>query len=460
MVILKASHIVKPAEPIPEKVMFLSECDQANALTHAPSVYFYKPTTHSVEEIVHILMDSLSKALVRFYPLAGRLRETNGGGSGGGRVELHCNNSVDGGALFVEAESDLTIDDFGDFCPTPELRSLIPSVDFDVIPVDEAPLLILQVTKLKCGGISLGTGISHVVGDGQSAGHFFTEWVKIARREKSDDHPFLDRTVLQEFEKDHRRILPSPDFFCLPVLLGSSDNLEERKKVTATFMLKLSKEQIQALKSKANEINGQDSRVSGCRYRYPFTRIEAVCAHIWKCVSLARGLKSEQETVLFVSVDFRNRVNPPLPKRYFGNAVIPLPVLSTVGELLSNPLSYISRKIRTEIENVCDDTVRAYLNRIKNIPDISTMRYSHIVGNTQGAFFGNPNLLITSWVGLPIFGANFGWGNEIFLGPGALGYDGRFAIIPSQNGDESFLVPLRLQVEHATAFHKYFIEEI
>ncbi|CAI9106514.1 OLC1v1005692C1 [Oldenlandia corymbosa var. corymbosa] len=462
MVILKAtSHIVKPAEPTLEEVMYLSDCDQIKPLTHAPTIYFYKPSSSykSLQEIVQILKDSLSKALVKFYPLAGRLHWTDGG-----RVELHCNSM---GALLIEAESDLTINDFGDFCPSPEIRSLIPSVDYSVTPIQEAPLLVAQITKLKCGGICFGAGLSHIVVDGQSAVHFVSEWAKIARGSAPlvDDHPFLDRRVLQQNDTLKHDLKKYDDFFPSPLLLGQSDNLEERKKKTKPMVLKLNKEQIESLRSKATLgllSEGLMEPRNNPVGRPQVSRFEVVCAHIWKCISLARGLQPEQETVLFVSVDFRNRISPPLPARYFGNAVLALPVSSTVDELLSNPASYTARKIRTVVDSVTDEYVKSYLGCIKSIPNIANKRHFHTVGCAQGSFLGNPNLIITSWAGLLplLYGANFGWGDEFYMGPGSLGYDGRVFLIPSHNGDGSFIIPLRLQVEHADAFEKYFYENI
>ena len=73
MVNLIASHIVKPAKPIPTKVMFLSECDQRVPVTHAIVVHFYKPESPELlNDATEVLKDSLSEALVAFYPLAGR----------------------------------------------------------------------------------------------------------------------------------------------------------------------------------------------------------------------------------------------------------------------------------------------------------------------------------------------------------------------------------------------------
>ncbi|KAE9462544.1 hypothetical protein C3L33_05535, partial [Rhododendron williamsianum] len=448
MVTLKASYTVKPAEPKPSELMYLSEFDQVIATTHVPIVYFYRPISDQslVLNPTEILKNSLSKALTIFYPLAGRLQRT-----GRGRLEVNCNSM---GALFLETESEAKISDFGDFTPTSETRALIPSVDYNK-PIDELPLLLAQVTKFSCGGISLGLGMSHVLADGRCIAHFVSEWARIARGEEPENLPFLDRTVLKLEEDD----LTPPRFDHLefgkpPMLIGQTDNLEERKKETTVVMLKLSKEQIQKLKKEANEFPSVYTSSK------PFTRYEAVTAHMWRCASKARLHEIEQLTSLRFTVDFHSRMVLPLPKHYFGNAVLPMKATTTSGELLSKPLGYGCSKIRDAVEKVTDEYVRSFLAYLRREKDLSKFRYSHVVGSTQGAFLGNPNIVVTSWIGLPWCGVDFGWGKEIYMGPGTVGLDGKSFVFPSRDEDGSFDAPFRLQVEHMDAFKKFFYENI
>ncbi|XP_059637692.1 hydroxycinnamoyl-CoA:piscidic acid hydroxycinnamoyltransferase-like [Cornus florida] len=448
MVSLKGSYIVKPAEQTPNGVMCLSDCDQYKAITHAPTVYFYRPTPKFDDKAppIDILRDSLSKILVLFYPLAGRLHWI----SGGGRLELNCNSM---GALLLEAESEAKIDDFGDFSPTPQMKALIPSADYN-LPIHELPLVLVQLTKFSCGGISIGMGISHIMVDGPSAFHFVGQWAKIARGEQSDDPPFLDRSVLLAKEFSAPPSFDRVEFNPHPLLIGHSNNLEERKKETSEAMLKLSKDQIDKLKNRANE--GQSSDKNGRRY----SRYEAVAGHMWKCACRARKLESQQQTRLDVAVDLRNRLEPPLPKLYFGNAVTRAAALAISGEIVSKPLCYASNKIREAIDKMSDEYLRSYLAFVRSQEDLSRYRNFHTVGCTQGAFYGNPNLEITSWATLPVYGADFGWGKEIHMGPGAMGYDGKSFILPGHDEDGSFIIPLRLQVAHMDAFRKFFYEDI
>ena len=101
-----------------------------------------------------------------------------------------------------------------------------------------------------------------------------------------------------------------------------------------------------------------------------------------------------------------------------------------------------------------------HLVYVKCQEDVTQFRNFHTVGCAKGAFYGNPNLDITSWARLPIYGADFGWGQEIYMGPGAIGYDGKVFVFPSRGQDGSFHVVLRLQVRHIDAFQKFFYEDI
>ncbi|XP_057491473.1 hydroxycinnamoyl-CoA:piscidic acid hydroxycinnamoyltransferase-like [Actinidia eriantha] len=190
----------------------------------------------------------------------------------------------------------------------------------------------------------------------------------------------------------------------------------------------------------------------------PYSRFEAVAGHMWRCISQVRGLKSNQITKLYSQVDFRRRMRSvPLPQGYFGNAILRIAAASRSGVLLMNPLSYASRKIRESIESVSDEYVREAIDLVKIQPDTS-----HVVGSRHGAFYGNPNLEITSWVGIPLRRVDFGWGNEIHLCPAAVAFDGK-SFIYSGGGsdvDESWMIAVRLQVAHMDAFKKIFYKDI
>ncbi|CAA3002534.1 spermidine hydroxycinnamoyl transferase-like [Olea europaea subsp. europaea] len=448
MVTFKATHIVKPAEPTPEEILYLNACDQIKDITHTPTIYFYRNNDKLDNgDAIGVLKDSLSKVLVLFYPLAGRLKWS---GEGGSRVELHCNSR---GVPIHEAVSEATVEDFGDFTPTPEIQALIPSVDYTT-PIDEIPLVIVQLTRFKCGGVSIGLGVSHVMADGPSALHFVDEWAKIARGAEPIIPPFLDRKVLEtdkllaeEFDPSALRPPPS--------LIGEEDNMEQRKKPITVAFLNLKKNQIEKLRNKASEdLNLENGNSRG------YSRFEAVAAHIWRCTSKARRHVAEQPTSLHFVADFRNKLRPSLPKNFFGNALIRVEAADNSGNLLSTPIGSAARKIRAAVEKVTDETVRGYLDFLKGLPDVGRFRSLDNNGRPKGDFYGNPNLAIISWTALPLYGADFGWGKEIHMGPGSMGFDGKTFIIPSHDGDGSFNIAIWLQEENMGSFKKCFYDDI
>ncbi|KAJ7955518.1 spermidine hydroxycinnamoyl transferase [Quillaja saponaria] len=359
------------------------------------------------------------------------------------------------GAQFIEAESESNLNDFGDFSPSPLYNDLIPNVDYS-LPMHEIPLFLVQLTRFKCGGICLSLTMSHAVVDGTSGLHFFTEWARIARGEPLETMPIFDREVLRAGEPlggppcfDHS------EFNDLPLLLGQLDSVEERKKKTTVAMLNLTKTQVDGIKKLANDgcnWNDKNGRV--------YTRYETLAGYIWRNACKAREHKHEQLTALSVCVDFRSRMKPPLAKGYFGNATMDVMAISLAGDLVTKPLGYASSRIREAIEKVKDEYVRSAFDCLKKQEDLRYYQNFHEIGNNEGPFYGNPNLGVVSWLTLPLHGLDFGWGKEVYMGPGTHDFDGDSLLLSSPNDDGSVVVAICLQEIHMKAFKKHFYEDI
>ncbi|CAN4084741.1 unnamed protein product [Withania somnifera] len=446
---LKNSWVVKPAEPTWIGRVSLSEFDQTFAVTHVPTIYYYKfcqDFVKSVDDLINTLKTSLSEALVHFYPLAGRLRWISGS-----RLELECDAS---GVVLTEAETDAKLDDLGDFVLSPDYNSLFPRVDY-TIPIDELPLLFVQLTKFQCGAIALSFAISHAVVDGQGALCFFSEWARLARGEALMFAPFHDRKVLRAGEPatasptfEHLQFNPPPN------LIGKS-NTNEKKKQTKGSMLKLTKNQVEMLREKANQ--GGNLEVSKER---SYTRYEVVTAHIWRCACKARGHTFDQPTTLCICVNIRNRMQPPLPKSYFGNAIVDVVATGVSDDIISSPFECAARRVREAIEMVTSDYANSTINFLKKQEDLSKYQDIHAIRSKEVPSYGNPNLGVISWISLPVLGLDFGWGKEIHMSPGIHEYDGDCVILPGNEGDGSLIVAIVLQDIHVDAFKKFFYEDI
>ncbi|KAK8469546.1 hypothetical protein PHAVU_005G098400 [Phaseolus vulgaris] len=156
---VKESIMVQPAEATPRKVLWNSDLDLLAGNYHIPTLYFYNPNGTSNFFHPNILKEALSKTLVLFYPMAARLRHGDDH-----RMEIYCDGQ---GVLFVEAHATVAMDHF-----THNLNhsNLIPTVDYSA-GIETYPLVVLQVTYFRCGGVSIGVGKVHHVADGESGTH-------------------------------------------------------------------------------------------------------------------------------------------------------------------------------------------------------------------------------------------------------------------------------------------------
>ncbi|PIA29961.1 hypothetical protein AQUCO_05800207v1 [Aquilegia coerulea] len=281
--------IVKPIEETPHESLWTPNTDQLfNCLV--PSVYFYKPNKTSDFFSCNVLKYALSKVLVPFYPIAGRLKRNKEG-----RVEIDCNGE---GALFVEAETDSVVDDLGDFVPTEE------------------------VTYFKCGGGSVGVLVEHSMVDGTSGTYFTNSWARIARGLDIKILPFVDRTLLRS------RDPPTPSFRHVE-FESSPAMLSQGRNPFCVAMFKLSCNQINLLKAQCTDDESGSVR---------FSSFEVIASHVWRCLGKARGVHDDEELKIQIAIDGRSRLRPQLPSEYFGNAIFNVKPMATAGELVSKPL--------------------------------------------------------------------------------------------------------------------------
>lgn len=433
---VKASTMVRPAEETPRRALWNSNVDLVVPNFHTPSVYFYPPTGAADFFDAEVMKQALAKALVPFYPMAGRLRRDEDG-----RVEIDCNGE---GVLLVEAETTGVIDDFGDFAPTLELRQLIPAVDYSG-GIETYPLLVLQVTRFKCGGVSLGVGMQHHAADGFSGLHFINTWSDMARGLDLTVPPFIDRTLLRArdppqpvFEHIEYKLPPTMK---TPLQVQPSKPGSDNNASAAVSIFKMTRDQLNALKAKSKE--------DGNTINY--SSYEMLAGHVWRSTCKARGLPHDQETKLYIATDGRSRLRPPLPPGYFGNVIFTATPMAVAGDLMSKPTWFAASRIHNALARMDNEYLRSALDYLELQPDLKAL--------VRGAHtFRCPNLGITSWVRLPIHDADFGWGRPIFMGPGGIAYEGLSFIIPSSANDGTLSVAIALQPDHMKVFKEVLYE--
>ncbi|KQK19253.1 hydroxycinnamoyltransferase 4 [Brachypodium distachyon] len=428
-----ATELVVPAGETPGGSIWLSNLDLAARRGYTPTVYFYRPKNHGAVDpeeaffAAGAVKCSLAKALVAFYPLAGRL----GLDDAAGRLQIDCTGE---GAVLVTARSDhYALDELmSEFVPCGEMRDLF-------VPATPAPnppcaLLLAQVTRLRCGGVVLGLALHHSVVDARSAAHFVETWASISRGNHQDaplvppcfDHRLLDarpypaRAVLY----DHPEYKPEP----APV-----DVTPVSASTYASAIITVSKKQVAALRA----------RCAGA------STFRAVVALVWQCACRARALAPGAETRLYSMIDMRPRLAPPLPQGYFGNAVVRTSAVVTVDEVVSSPVAYGARRARAATSQG-DDYARSLVDYLETVDTMNLPRSG----------ISRAHLRAISWMGMSLSDADFGWGAPAFMGPALMYYSGFVYVMNAPGKDGAVALALSLEPDSMPEFKKTFADEL
>ncbi|CAK9181465.1 unnamed protein product [Ilex paraguariensis] len=375
--------LVPPAEETEKGLYLLSNLDQ-NIAVIVRTIYCFKSEEKGNEKAVEVIKEALSKVLVHYYPLAGRLTI-----SSEGKLIVDCSGE---GAVFVEAEANCRMEEIGDNTkPDPvTLGKLVYDIPA-AKNILEIPPLMAQVTKFKCGGFVLGLCTNHCMFDGLGAMEFVNSWGQTARGLPLPVPPYVDRSILKarnppKIEFPHHEFAEIED-------ISNTANLYQEEMLYRLFCF--DPEKLEKLKIKAME----DGTLPKC------TTFEALSAFVWRARSQALNLKPEQQTKLLFAVDGRPRFNPPLPEGYFGNGIVLTNSICSAGELTENPLSFTVKLVQDAVKLVTDDYMRSavdYFEVTRARPSLSA------------------TLLITTWSRLSFHTTDFGWGEPVLSGPVAL----------------------------------------
>jgi len=133
-------QMVAPDRPTPRQSLYLSNIDDQLGLRfHNPKLLFYRrdSSRKNDKDPVKIIKEALGKVLVHYYPFAGRFRDADDG-----KLTVDCTGE---GALFVEADADISLEDFGDlYPPIPRGDEFINNVPGSE-NITDSPLLLIQV---------------------------------------------------------------------------------------------------------------------------------------------------------------------------------------------------------------------------------------------------------------------------------------------------------------------------
>ncbi|KAH0464812.1 hypothetical protein IEQ34_004915 [Dendrobium chrysotoxum] len=420
MVTVVNSCLVPPALPTPKSPIWLSNLDLFAQPTHTRFVYFFRNSSSDpFPSPAASIKASLARVLVSYYPFAGRFADSTQG-----RLEIRCTGE---GALFFEAVSNLTMDEFGVYKPSLDnCRLLVPTDGFNVLEKrdDSVPILLVQLTTFKCGGLCLGIGIHHQASDGITITRFMCIWADATRDPTQPiPTPCIDRTSLRA------RSPPTVQFH------HPEFDLRERpeKQVPHSFtLLNVTPAQLVAIKA-------------SCGNKY--SSFESMAAHIWRCTCLARGPpRPDEEIRLAMSADLRRRLSHTLPSDFVGNALTATVAIAPAAQVAAG---LQAARIREAIEKLEEEYLRSAVDYLELQED--KRRLARSAGN-----FAATDIAVASWNKLPLYEVDFGWGPPEFMGPAAVTYPRLFVISSSPGGGVK--VCGSLETERMDCFVKLFYE--
>ncbi|KAL5553308.1 hypothetical protein UlMin_040709 [Ulmus minor] len=465
-VFLKETACVRPSEQ--SKTVQTIELSGLDRISPAIlyTVFFYKSnnldtsssssSSRSELDGIERAKQALKRVLDYWYPAAGRLRikeET-------GKLEINCNGE---GVTVVTAETNSKLEELGKLheyklC----YEKLVPQLP-EAGNISDNPLVVVQITKFGCGGLTIGLGGSHALFDGHGAFNFLASWAHISSGKDETDliipnhsrEPLLFAASTNNpanlspnvdfsasiYEQDH--IVAIQDLYGIPMQAVASDDRcweselakfsQIQSKGLQLLTLSINKEVVEAWKGLAVQ--------SGKLYKC--STFDVLCAHVWKARVKALSLEPNTNICLQFPVDSRNRVQPPLGNNFTGNAFVLGSVSCVAKDLIEEPLHKTIRKIQAAKEVITDEYIKLYIKALEFSSD---------------KFFPSMRELtiITDWFKFPFQALDFGWGSVSSAALLATPVPEAVFLMPNLEEPGSFLVRIGIGEQHLGDFVSSF----
>ncbi|XP_074562520.1 benzyl alcohol O-benzoyltransferase-like [Curcuma longa] len=413
--------LVAPSVPTPYQFKRLSDIDDQDGLrTQIPIIQYYRNSGDD-RDPVKLLRDALARALVFYYPLAGRLREV-----AGRKLVVECTGE---GILFVEADADVRLEQLDDALhpPIPYLDELLHDV-LGSGGILHCPLMLMQVTRLKCGGFIVALRTNHTMADGAGLGQFLNAVAELACGASAP-------SVLPVWERHLLKSRSPPRITCVHLEYEQLKPPQIPRSIPNDDMVHQSfffvKGDIDLLRR---------SVPAHLRDGSPF---EILTAFLWRCRTRAISPAAGDVVRVCFSVNARGRrcAGLGLPPGYYGNAIAFPVAAASGGDLCSRPLCYALELIRAAKAAVTAEYMRS-------VADLLVLR-----GRPHYQVAGT--YLVSDGTRSGVDEVDYGWGKPVYGGPAW----GRVASIhlpfTNSRGQEGIVVPHYLP---RSTMDRFFIE--
>ncbi|XBI57022.1 hypothetical protein VPH35_038504 [Triticum aestivum] len=366
-------ELVAPAGPTPRELKRLSDLDDQESLRfYRSGIYFYRGCpSRARADPARVIRDGLAATLVHYYPAAGRLRELPGR-----KLAVDCTGE---GVWFVQADADVTLDEFGDtlYPPVPCASQLLCLPESNSAVVVDRPLLYVQVTRLRCGGFVLGFQVCHNLADAPGS----TQFLQASASWRAAWRPA-------------RRARPPCPIYHHPEYELAADAANDKLRPGAELVHRAFLFVPEELSSLRDQLPPQ------MRSRCP--RFLLLSAFAWRCRTAALGYATGDEVWFMFVVNTRGKRGRPLLKGFYGNALTFGVARTTAGELCLGPLGravelIVAAMARVAAADYAQSVADALV--LRGRPRFTTAR-TYLVMDLTKANLHNVDL---GW-GLPVYG--------------------------------------------------------
>ncbi|KAJ4723781.1 vinorine synthase-like [Melia azedarach] len=389
-----SKEFIKPSSPTPlhlkdHKLSFLDLYFGSNA--YIPLVLYYpfnQDTGFSsynvhrdVSKRLQILRQSLSETLSRFYPLAGRIKDS---------YFIECN---DEGVYFAEAKVKCPLNEFLKHYNLSLISNFLPDLPKPK-PGPGNCVASVQATAFSCGGIVVGIMVAHTVADGTAFSSFLKSWALTALKD-------TEKVMSPKFNASS--IFPSNDAY--PRAVSSSPLLVQPTKVgkfiTRRFVFDALA--IANLKAKA---------ATSSSVQNP-TRVEVVTALFGKCFKavLKESYGSNKSFLLAHAVNLRRKARPPFSEYFMGNCFGVVPFICKAEE--ETELHNSVCKFREALAKLNED----FVNSLQG--DGGLVNFIEAIKRERETYYTNPidMIVCSSWCNFGFYDLDFGWGKPVWVSP-------------------------------------------
>lgn len=375
--------LIRPNTPTPKHCLPLSNLDDQKFLRFSIKyLYLFKKSVD-----LDAMKYALSKLLVLYYPLAGRLRTSPDHDQ---KLEVDCNGE---GAVFAEAFMDITADRFLELSgkPNRSWKKLLYRVE--ALTFLDIPPLVVQVTNLRFGGMILCTAINHCLCDGIGTSQFLHAWAHITAK------PDISPPITPVHSRHVLKSRTPPQITCSHPQFTIASNPKDNTHVDVLRFLQSQPLVPISLTFTHSHILYLKRQ---CVPSLKCTTFEALASHTWRSWVRSLDLSPSLNIKLLFSVNVRRRLNPEIPQAYYGNGFVLGCAQASVKDLVIANLHHGVKLVQQAKAQLCDDYVRSMIDLLEDKTVKTDLSAS---------------LVISQWAKLGLEELDFGEGKALHMGP-------------------------------------------